>query len=160
MATLPAGLYANLSADLTQVECEVPFLSDRVIDDARAVRFRPLVASVIPTPTASQKVVFTYVIQPTQVLKNYVVAEMTTDEATAKADRDERDAVKAILGDLDAAITEINAAITQAQTYIDLAAPTNTQRNDEVRNAAIREKNAAQRERRLTRIVRRLLKAL
>lgn len=85
-------------------------------------------------------------------------AAIAAAAAAAAADAAERQAVKDLRAQLALDIDESTAGQAEAQVYIDLAAPTNQQRNDEVLNSAKRDKQAFQRERRLLRAVRQLLK--
>jgi hypothetical protein len=96
-----------------------------------------------------------------QIAAIMVAAQAAQDAAAAEAAADaaERAAVKATRDQLAIDINESIADQAQAQAYIDLAAPTNQQRNDEVLNSARRDKSNEQRWRRLARAVRSLLKS-
>lgn len=78
----------------------------------------------------------------------------------AMADEAERIAVKDLITTLAADKLEADADLAEAQLYIDLAAPTNAERNTEVLNATKRDKRHYQREKRVIRAVSRLLKSL
>lgn len=94
------------------------------------------------------------------VFIGYTTAPHSQAVLDAMASETERSAVKDLIATLDADKLEADADLAEAQTYIDLAAPTNTERNAEVLNAAKRDKRGYQREKRILRCVTRLLRSL
>lgn len=136
-------LYAKLNKAQTQVVDTVFF---DVLPPFKPGGLRLLVDDAIPVfNAATQKVIDgPFVIEPTQVRRTWQVVILNQAELDALADATEKAQLKAL-------VAQIKTDLDEAQAFIDLVAPTAQQRNDEV-------KNAAQREKRLNRAIRFLVR--
>ena len=156
--TLQPGTYAILEADLTTVRRIDTYAIPTNVKDGRA---KPV--TMTPPPVinpATQKVVQNgWTVNTNDVTPVWQIVALTPAELEAIADATEKAEVKEtrdeIAADIDASVIDQ----AQAQAYIDLVAPTNNQRDAEVKDAAKRYKASEQSYRRLARAVRSLLKS-
>lgn len=121
--TLPAGLYANLSPNLTQVEAEVNKPSSFIADTDR---WRPLITSAAPSfNPLEERLVASYVIGPSDVTRSWVVTALSgsnfpTVEGAVRAvyDKFENAAYNFIIGPSSgtAAPTVFGGTLTTAAT--------------------------------------------
>jgi hypothetical protein len=95
-----------------------------------------------------------------QWVVTWQVAQLTQAEIDALAQSAETQAIRDLLPTLTADKAESEADQVEAQAYIDLAAPTNAERNAEVLNSAKRDKRRLQRERRQIRVLANLIRLL
>lgn len=153
------SLFRNAAGDIKDIPQE-RFDAWVAAGNPKATAWKPLVIDELPAfDPATQKVEFAgFVEEATQYRKTWSVVALTQAELDAIADATERLEVKAMREQIATDIQESIEDQAQAQAYIDLAAPTNAERNQEVQNSARRDKAAEQRFRRLARIARYLLK--
>lgn len=155
-------LYVILNENKTAALRIQEFLSDPTPEQVPPGSWRYFVDSPAPPVDLSTQRMMEgpAIITETTYTRTWNVVQRSAEEIQAIADAEERAEVKALRDQIRDDMDESDIDKAQAQAYIDIPAPTNTERNEEVLNSAKRDKNNEQRYQRIARAVRRLLKDL